>query len=606
MNLSQFSIRTKISVGFGSLVAMVFVLGLVALAQLRSVNAWTEHMASDNLPSVQTAATLSDLTNELRRVEGRHVMSSNDQEMDEHESHLADVRRRLHAMEPALVKMFNTPQEAKILESFRQHLEAWNTVWENLRPISRKGLAAAAQAQHLYGNEDYQAFVATLSDAQQLREFNVKQAEQAWDDAQSTYGTARVAVGVCIVIAILLAMGQAWMISRAIADPIGAAVRVARAMADGDMTAMIYATGRDETAQLLQALETMRVNLSTVVSNVRRGSEGVANASSEIAQGNNDLSARTEQQASALEQTSASMEELSSTVKQNADSARLANQLAANASTVAVSGGQVVGEVVETMKGINESSRRISDIISVIDGIAFQTNILALNAAVEAARAGEQGRGFAVVASEVRSLAGRSAEAAKEIKTLINASVERVEQGTALVDKAGLTMTEIVTSIRRVTDIMGEISSASTEQAAGVAQVGEAVSNMDQATQQNAALVEQMAAAASNLKQQANSLVQLVATFKLSEHDQLQPSSVRAAASATPFTGDERRGGTASAARPATPPRSSSKVMPTKTGATATKHTTAQALLAKPAPAPAASARSNAASSSADGDWETF
>jgi methyl-accepting chemotaxis protein len=213
------------------------------------------------------------------------------------------------------------------------------------------------------------------------------------------------------------------------------------------------------------------------------------------------------------------MKQLSTTVKQNADNARQANQLALSASTVAVQGGEVVGRVVETMKGINESSRKISDIISVIDGIAFQTNILALNAAVEAARAGEQGRGFAVVASEVRSLAGRSAEAAKEIKTLISASVERVEHGTALVDQAGATMSEVVGSIRRVTDIMGEISAASNEQAAGVAQVGEAVMQMDQATQQNAALVEEMAAAASSLKAQANELVQNVGAFKLGDHD---------------------------------------------------------------------------------------
>jgi methyl-accepting chemotaxis protein len=268
----------------------------------------------------------------------------------------------------------------------------------------------------------------------------------------------------------------------------------------------------------------MQSSLARLVNSVRQGSEGVATASAEIAQGNNDLSARTEQQASALEETAASMEELGATVKQNADAASQANQLAAAASTVAKTGGDVVGQVVETMRGINESSQRISDIISVIDGIAFQTNILALNAAVEAARAGDQGRGFAVVASEVRSLAGRSADAAKEIKTLINASVERVEQGTALVDKAGVTMMEIVSSIGRVTDIMREISAASSEQASGVAQVGDSVTQMDQATQQNAALVEQMAAAASSLKSQSHELVQTVAAFKVRNESSLSIS----------------------------------------------------------------------------------
>ena len=283
----------------------------------------------------------------------------------------------------------------------------------------------------------------------------------------------------------------------------------------GDLSGQVETRGRDEIGELLQALDAMQTSLIEVVSKVRQGSDSVANASAEIAQGNSDMSARTESQASALEQTAASMEELNGAVKQNADSAREANQLAMNAATVAVKGGTVVGQVVETMKGINESSRKISDIIGVIDGIAFQTNILALNAAVEAARAGERGRGFAVVASEVRSLAGRSADAAKEIKSLINASVDRVEHGTALVDQAGATMTELVDAIRRVTTIMGEISTASSEQALGVSQVGEAVSHMDEVTQQNAALVEEMAAAASSLKNQASDLVDAVSVFKL-------------------------------------------------------------------------------------------
>ncbi|MBT9505902.1 MAG: HAMP domain-containing protein [Rhodoferax sp.] len=298
------------------------------------------------------------------------------------------------------------------------------------------------------------------------------------------------------------------------------AVEVADAITQGDLTEFIQSKGKDELALLMQSLARMSDALVKVVSSVRHGSESVANASSEIAQGNHDLSARTEQQASALEETAASMEELGSTVRQNADSANQANQLAIRASNVAIEGGHVVSQVVETMKGINESSRKIADIISVIDGIAFQTNILALNAAVEAARAGEQGRGFAVVASEVRSLAGRSAEAAKEIKLLIGASVERVEHGTALVNQAGTTMTEVVSSIKHVTDIVGEISAAGNEQALGVAQVGEAVAQMDQTTQQNSALVEEMAAATSSLKGQAEELVHTVAIFKLIHKDE--------------------------------------------------------------------------------------
>jgi methyl-accepting chemotaxis protein len=259
----------------------------------------------------------------------------------------------------------------------------------------------------------------------------------------------------------------------------------------------------------------MRDRFSGIVSQVREGSEGVATASAEIAQGNNDLSARTEHQARALEQTATSMAQLSATVRQNAESASQASQMAVSASAVAVQGGAVVAQVVDTMKGINQASRKIADIIGVIDGIAFQTNILALNAAVEAARAGEQGRGFAVVASEVRSLAGRSAAAAKEIKMLIDTSVARVTQGTTLVDQAGTTMAEVVGSIQRLRDIVGEISAASHEQSAGVSHVGAAVTQMDQVTQQNAALVEQMAAAASSLRMQAHELVKTVAVFKV-------------------------------------------------------------------------------------------
>jgi methyl-accepting chemotaxis protein-1 (serine sensor receptor) len=359
-------------------------------------------------------------------------------------------------------------------------------------------------------------FRETFSTMEKILKFNLDGTAEAALKVNSIVSeTEYVTIGALILIVVVGAY-LIWAIPRSVSGPVEEAVGLAQSIANGDLTRSVPTHGKDELGQLLGHLETMRGKLSVLVANVRQGSESVATASSEIAQGNHDLSNRTEQQAAALEETSASMSELGSTVTQNADSARQANQLAMTASSVAIQGGQVVGQVVNTMKDINDSSRRIADIISVIDGIAFQTNILALNAAVEAARAGEQGRGFAVVASEVRALAGRSAEAAKEIKSLITASVEKVEQGTTLVDQAGTTMTEVVSSIRRVTDIMGEISAASTEQSNGVNQVGEAVRHMDQATQQNAALVEEMAAAASSLKSQAQELVGLVSTFKIS------------------------------------------------------------------------------------------
>ena len=356
-----------------------------------------------------------------------------------------------------------------------------------------------------------------------FRQSQVGQASQVSTGAVKNVNALLTGISVGSALAAVLAMLLALWIVRSITHPVRQAVHVLNTVATGDLTMRYEVSGKCETAQLLSAIQIMQGNLSQVVSTVREGAQEVSTASAEIAVGSLDLSARTESQASALEQTAASMEQLSATVKTNADSARRANQLAQNASSVAARSGAVVSQVVDTMKGINDASYKIRDIIQVVDGIAFQTNILALNAAVEAARAGEQGRGFSVVASEVRSLAGRSATAAKEIKVLINSSFERVEQGSVLVAQAGTTMTEVVSSIRCVTDIMGEISAANIEQAAGVSQVGDAVIQMDQVTQQNAALVEEMSAAAASLQSQARELVQVVAVFNLG-HASMKPS----------------------------------------------------------------------------------
>ncbi len=327
--------------------------------------------------------------------------------------------------------------------------------------------------------------------------------------------STRILVVSAVLAVALGLLAMTWHIGSVLKRRVAISQAVAERVRDGDLTVHIHDDARDEFSPLLASLDEMQTALTKVVGRVRQGAESVATASAEIAQGNQDLSSRSESQASALEETAASMEEVGSTVRQNADNAQQANQLAKSAAGVAEQGGDVVAQVVDTMRGISESSRKIGDIINVIDGIAFQTNILALNASVEAARAGEQGRGFAVVAGEVRTLAQRSAEAAKEIKHLIEESVARVDQGSTLVDRAGATMQDVVASIRRVTDLMGEISSASVEQSAGITQVGEAVTQMDETTQQNAALVEEIAAAATGLSSQARELVEAVAVFRI-------------------------------------------------------------------------------------------
>jgi methyl-accepting chemotaxis protein len=339
--------------------------------------------------------------------------------------------------------------------------------------------------------------------------------DEATATAAATKRNAMAAEMALVVVALAAGSLIAWRITRGVTRPLGRAVAVAERIAEGDLTSEVRAERNDETGRLLQAIASMQDRLSALVGHIRQAAEAIETASSEVASGNQDLSHRTEQAASNLQQTASSMEQLTGTVKQSAEAARQANQLASSAAEVAGRGGSVVSEVVTTMNQITHSSMKIADIIGVIDGIAFQTNILALNAAVEAARAGEQGRGFAVVAGEVRSLAGRSAEAAREIKSLIGASVERVETGSRLVADAGATMTEIVGSVQRVSDIIAEITASSAEQSEGIGQVNTAVGQLDQMTQQNAALVEEGAAAAESLKEQAHRLAQLVGTFRV-------------------------------------------------------------------------------------------
>ena len=506
---------------------------------------------------------------------------------------LASLDKRARELQGEMFRSLKRATDAN--PAMRANLEvrgaASSSAVDKALALADKALISASEIKHP-PPEYFDEFTRTIDG---LYDFNASAMNELVDTLQARLdrlNSTLIGIGVLLALCLAGAMALGLAFIRSITVPVHEAVAVATAVAGGDLSVAVPVRGTNEFGQLMTALSDMRDHLSQVVSKVRQGSEGVATASSEIASGNHDLSARTESQASALEETSSSMEQLGETVKQNADSARQANQLAMSASGVAVKGGEVVGQVVETMKGINESSRKISDIIAVIDGIAFQTNILALNAAVEAARAGEQGRGFAVVASEVRSLAGRSADAAKEIKTLINASVERVEHGTALVDQAGATMNEVVTSIKRVTDIMGEIASASTEQALGVSQVSEAVSQMDQVTQQNAALVEEMAAAASSLKTQAHDLVQVVAAFKLSAPIQMPKAATRTSTPKPPaLRGMERRTiGNSSASK--------SKVAPKKPENRAAAQPK-PALLAKPG------STANAAASGGD-EWETF
>ena len=516
--IARLPVGWRLQAGFGVVTLLMLALGGMAVSSLSQVNERARELDAKWMQGVGYLDAMRVSMADAREAEVKHSHTDDKSYQTEYEQKMGDAEKAVAGALGSYQHMVGDVAErelfSKLDKNWAEYLKSQRRVVTLGREKKQADAAAISDGLSATAYED------ASSPINALNQLNFKGGKEAAAHAAAVYESSRrwvlglLALGVTA--GVMLAFGITRQLLRQLGGEPSSAAEVARAVAEGDLTTVIALRPSDR-ASVMAQLADMQQSLSKVVANVRQNSEAVATASAEIAQGNNDLSSRTEQQASALEETAASMEELSSTVKQNADNAREANQLALSASTVAVKGGEVVSQVVDTMRGINDSSKKIADIISVIDGIAFQTNILALNAAVEAARAGEQGRGFAVVASEVRSLAGRSANAAKEIKILITASVERVAHGTTLVDQAGTTMTEVVNSIRRVTDIMGEISAASAQQSAGVAQIGEAVAQMDQATQQNAALVEESAAAAESLKTQAEQLVQAVAVFTLDD-----------------------------------------------------------------------------------------
>ncbi len=514
MTYADFKIGQKLLGGFLLVIALGAMQGLFGRIQMSAIEDQAQRIDASWLPSVVQVNKINNLTSAMRVDVFRHAMAMDEARKTELDKAIQSLDQEIAQTRSEYEKLLSTQEESDLYAAFSSAWKSYIAARERVLTNSRAYMTSETKDELDHGEQAFQNVNGAL---RKLVEVNQAGATGAVAGIQSAMARFSVISYAGVLLMVLAGVLIGVFLSRAIARRIARACEIASNVAQGKLDNPIDMGARDEIGDMLNALQLMQSNLARTVTAVRQGSERVATASAEIAHGNNDLSARTEQQASSLEQTAASMEQLSAQVRHNAENARQANQLAASASAVAVQGGAVVGQVVHTMKDINASSRRIADIIGVIDGIAFQTNILALNAAVEAARAGEQGRGFAVVASEVRSLAGRSADAAKEIKSLIHASVERVEQGTALVDQAGTTMTEVVNSIRRVTDLVGEISTASDEQSLGVVQVGEAVHLMDRATQQNAALVEQMAAAAGSLKAQASELVQTVAVFQLGQ-----------------------------------------------------------------------------------------
>jgi methyl-accepting chemotaxis protein len=513
MNVRDYKIGTRLGFGFG--VILLILVGTVLLTNVLNYRNKSALMTGLDLAGAKELQAQSMKSAMLETgIAMRNIgLQSDVSLMQKEEEKVKANRARYDAARGKLQSLGLNDAEKKVLNdisALQTDVDAaFKEAMGQIMAFNAEGAAKVIAGRIDPLNQQALTALNKLVDLQQAAVADFKESSNMGDRNLTMWMVvlAAVAVGVGILCALV--------ITKSITGPLSGAVEVAQKVAAGELTSQVTVAGKDETSELLQALKDMNDSLVKTVGQVRASTDTITTASQEIATGNADLSARTESQASSLEETASSMENLTSTVKQNADNARQANQLAVSASSVAVKGGQVVSQVVDTMGSIKESSSKIVDIIGVIDGIAFQTNILALNAAVEAARAGEQGRGFAVVASEVRNLAQRSAAAAKEIKTLIDDSVVKVDNGGRLVDEAGQTMGLIVTSIKQVADIMGEITAATLEQSHGIEEVNAAIGQMDEMTQQNAALVEEAAAAAESMQDQANNLAQAVSIFKL-------------------------------------------------------------------------------------------
>jgi len=516
-SLQDLKIGTRLRLAFGTLLLLItvaVVTGVLQARQLQSINGTYAH---DIVPSARVMHQIVMTLDEARRLDWQVAYLDDDAERTIAEKRIAAAHLRLEALFKDYAPLVSDAEDARLVQVLDAASHAYLKAQDQLVAAGRLKVSDPAQralAHTLVAGDARKAFNEAYRQAQLMWDANESLAAQMLADGATSYRNALLLLAGLGVGCLVLGIGAAAAITRSIVGPLSRALALANAASQGDLSHRADARSADEIGTLLTALGTMNTNLARMVGDIRAGAESIATASAEIAQGNHDLSSRTEAQASSLEQTAASMEEMAGNVKASADNAQQATRLATEAAQVAVEGGSAVGEVVATMGAISESSRRIADIIGVIDGIAFQTNILALNAAVEAARAGEQGRGFAVVAGEVRSLAHRAAEAAREIKSLIGDSVVKVEIGNQQVHKAGATIDAVVQQFGHVSALIGEITNASQQQALGVDQVNQAVGQLDHATQQNAALVEQTAAAAESMRQQAATLSDLVATFK--------------------------------------------------------------------------------------------